>query len=71
MNIANIQRETREFLEGLPCDKLKIPNCQELRVHMNQSLGAKHKGCSSCKKAAIKSKYKKIIFNSLKNIPDD
>tara|TARA_A100001037_G_C14788357_1_gene473494 strand:+ start:422 stop:637 length:216 start_codon:yes stop_codon:yes gene_type:complete len=71
MDIPEIQKQTQEFLEGMICNNLKIPNCEELRSKMNEELSSHIKGCTACKKAAIKNKYKKIIFDSLKNLPND
>jgi len=54
----------------MPCNNLIIPDRQSLRDQMNKDLSSNPGGCTSCRKAAVKRKYKQIIFNSLKNIPD-
>lgn len=70
MTPDKIQIQTREFLAGLPCSKLVIPDCQTLRDQMNKELNSKTGGCNSCRKAAIKRKYKRTIFNRLKGEPN-
>jgi hypothetical protein len=70
MKADRIQNQIKEFLAGMPCNNLIIPDCQSLRDQMNKDLSSNPGGCTSCRKAAVKRKYKQIIFNSLKNIPD-
>jgi len=65
MDTEGIRLQIRSFFRDAPCGNLQIPNCEELRRKYNKRLANGGRGCSKCRKNALKRNFKKIISQEL------